>query len=256
MFRLSPLFVRPKWVLTPVFSSKSSFAAKLRGDSLPQKPFKPSEMAKKWEKMPEGLRASIPPVSTRKSTNLIEIKNLPYTVIPRDIKMLAGDTSKNVSSISEITFVRNNYYQPTGSVMIRFHTDKDADRFMTKNSMTSFCGHKLDIVTHSKSYVFPKRLPPHIRRDPGNCIIVSGFPLNIAIDSIKETLVSDFPGISNTLCEQFIPLYVSGAVPISKWILVFKTKQEAYQMVRKLHNTYFRGDLNGKKYLLKARVVY
>ncbi|CAG8477555.1 32480_t:CDS:2 [Gigaspora margarita] len=213
-------------------------------------------MAKKWEKMPEGLRASIPPVSTRKSTNLIEIKNLPYTVIPRDIKMLAGDTSKNVSSISEITFVRNNYYQPTGSVMIRFHTDKDADRFMTKNSMTSFCGHKLDIVTHSKSYVFPKRLPPHIRRDPGNCIIVSGFPLNIAIDSIKETLVSDFPGISNTLCEQFIPLYVSGAVPISKWILVFKTKQEAYQMVRKLHNTYFRGDLNGKKYLLKARVVY
>ncbi|CAG8500847.1 135_t:CDS:2, partial [Racocetra persica] len=249
----------PKWLrlITPIASSKSSFAAKLRGDSLSQKPFKPSELAKKWERIPEGLRTTIPPVAKGKNTNLIEIKNLPYTVIPQDIKILAGDTSKNVSSISEIAFLRNNYFQLTGSVMVRFHTEKDAERFMTKNSMTSFCGHKLDIVTHSKAYVFQRKLPQYLRREPGNCIIVSGFPVNIAIDSIKETLVSDYPGISNTLCEQFIPLQIPGIAPMSsKWLLVFKSKQEAYRMVRKLHNTYFRGDQNGKKYQLKARVFY
>ncbi|CAG8720552.1 8007_t:CDS:2 [Cetraspora pellucida] len=225
-------------IIAPIASSKSSFAAKLRGDSLSQK-------TKKWEKIPEGLRTSIPPVTRGKSTNLIEIKNLPCTVIPRDIKMLAGDTSKNTSSINE------------SSVMVRFNTEKDAERFMAKNSMTSFCGHKLDIVTHSKTYVLPRKLPQHPRREPGNCIIVTGFPVNIAVESIKETLVSDYPGISNTLCEKFIPLPISGIAPMSsKWLLVFKSKQEAYQMVRKLHNTYFRGDLNGKKYQLKARVAY
>ncbi|CAG8449883.1 10553_t:CDS:10, partial [Scutellospora calospora] len=241
---LVPSFVdRPKWIRLPtlVLSSKSSFAAKLRGDSVSQKPFKPSEMAKKWERLPEGLRANVPPVIKGRNTNLIEIKNLPYTVIPRDIKMLAGDTSKGF----------------TGSVMARFHTEKDAERFMARNSMTSLCGHKLDMVTHSKYYEFPRRMPQHLRREPGNCIIVTGFPVNIAIDSIKETLVSDYPGISNTLCEQFIPLPISGVAPMSsKWLLVFKSKQEAYQMVRKLHNTYFRGEQNGKKYPLKARVVY
>ncbi|CAG8516668.1 18567_t:CDS:2, partial [Racocetra fulgida] len=90
----SSFAVRPKWhrLITPIASSKSSFAAKLRGDSLSQKPFKPSELAKKWERIPEGLRTTIPPdfiyIKKRKETFKSIAKQLYFEVVNYKIDIL------------------------------------------------------------------------------------------------------------------------------------------------------------------------
>ncbi|CAG8463029.1 18571_t:CDS:2 [Acaulospora morrowiae] len=199
----------------------------------------PSELAKNWAKPPEKLQMFVPPVDLGPigiASKFVEIRNLPLTAIPRDIQMMSADIP-----IAEIAPIRNGYLQLTGSYELKFQSEKDALKFVESNLQKYLGGNKLEFkfLAHS-----------------GNSIIVCGLPRNISPDQIRE-LITDSPGNQSSVWRNIFELPIAGSSTIhSKYLIVLKGKNESYRLVRKLHNSYYAKDINGKKFHLKVKVAY
>ncbi|CAG8453287.1 805_t:CDS:10 [Diversispora eburnea] len=216
--------------------SKKSFAERAKA-GFPKK-FMPSELANKWEKPKERLQLfdsiDFGPIGV--PSRFVEIRNLPHTIIPRDIQMLAVDIPNGISAINEISPIRNNFFQFMGAIEMSFHSEKDAP----------------------KNYELKPRMPSNNMRgtaNNGTSVIVSGLPRHVALEQIRE-FITDIPNNQQQIWKNIFELPVAGASPIySKYLIVMRTKPEAYRLVRKLHNTYFAKDFNSKRFPIKAKIV-
>ncbi|RHZ54175.1 hypothetical protein Glove_429g21 [Diversispora epigaea] len=239
--------------------SKNSFAERAKA-GFPKKVM-PSELPNKWEKPKERLQLfdsiDFGPIGV--PSRFVEIRNLPHTIIPRDIQMLAVDIPNGISAINEISPIRNNFYQFMGAVEMSFHSEKDAVNFVRSSLNKYLGGNKLEIKFLPKNYELKPRMPSNNMRgtaNSGTSVIVSGLPKHVALEQIRE-FITDIPNYQQQIWKNIFELPVAGASPIySKYLIVMRTKPEAYRLVRKLHNTYFAKDFNSKRFPVKAKVTF
>nr|CAG8486497.1 6077_t:CDS:2 [Entrophospora candida] len=195
----------------------------------------PSEISTDWSKPLEKLEI---PITTRRIYNeelsiFIKISNLPLTAIPRDIHSLTYGipgynyefTDRNYQSIMKKNFV---LLQNEKS---RNNTDSFMD-FLKKNTVIKY-GPTLSLS--------------------GRLVLVTGLP-----KQIKIARLASFFDESNTNKFKLNDLIeiTSSSYRYSKYILRFRSIDDAYRAVRKYHNTYFDPINHNDLYKIKAQIVY
>ncbi|CAH1760853.1 11251_t:CDS:2 [Entrophospora sp. SA101] len=242
----------------------------------------PSEISTDWSKPLEKLEI---PITTRRIYNeelsiFIKISNLPLTAIPRDIHSLTygipGYNYEFTDRNYQIYFIKTDHFLPTRTAIVKFRNERLADIFFRYNEKKFRFGNQLELTyilqneksrNNTDSFMDFLKKNTVIKYGPtlslsGRLVLVTGLPKQIKIarlasffdeSNTNKFKLNDLIEITSLI---FLLGVKSSSYRYSKYILRFRSIDDAYRAVRKYHNTYFDPINHNDLYKIKAQIVY
>ncbi|KAJ7172614.1 hypothetical protein C8R46DRAFT_1348986 [Mycena filopes] len=193
----------------------------------------------------------IPP-SLQHATN-IKLSNIPRTATPADLRRLV--LRSQVPGVGDVA-IENEFLEPTGNAYLKL-THSDYLRPASLEALEKVTISGLHPVAEPSAATPPPvlhygtGLSSDIASN-GKSVVMWGFPKTVdpaALD--RQALVGfSFPPGEDYI---FNLLKYTGS---GRFMVRLVSTSEAHRLVRELHMTHWRPDSHGKKYLIRARVIY
>ncbi|KAJ7694232.1 hypothetical protein B0H17DRAFT_476579 [Mycena rosella] len=187
-----------------------------------------------------------------KRTKIIQLSNLPTTVIPADLRRLV--IRGQVQGVEDAS-IEYHRLQPTGRAYLRL-THEDFFPNLDALEMVSVSGVH-PIAEASAETPSPDESGGHGLSSELGCdgkdVVIWGLPRQLREEAVDRHLLGGFSMFPGEFLFKLPPV---GFSLYSRFRVRLVSVSEAHRLVRKVHMTNYNPEVLGPKYQLRAQVVY